>query len=48
MRLMNTSTELQIRFRPDEVEAFVNFVLSAEPTRFRKDLVEHMRRECLL
>jgi len=48
MRVISTPTELQIRFRPDEVDGFINLVLDAKYTPFRKELLEQMKRECLL
>jgi len=48
MRILDNTTELQIRLRPDEVNPFVNFVLNAPASRFRKEMLEQMKRECLL
>lgn len=48
MRILNGTTELQIRLRPDEVDPYVQFVLTAPQSRFRKELLEQMKRECLL
>ena len=48
MRILNDTTELQIRLRPDEVDPYVQFVLTAPPSRFRRELIEQLRRECLI
>jgi len=48
MKIMDNTTELQIRLRPDEVNSFVNFVLTAPASRFRKEMIELMKMECLL
>lgn len=48
MRILNNSTELQIRLRPDEVDSFLNFVLDSKYTPFRRELVDELKKECLL
>lgn len=48
MRILNDTTELQIRLRPDEVDGFIDLVLGATHSPFRRELVDGMKRECLL
>jgi len=48
MIIWNATTELQLKFRPDEVEPFIDFVLNSPPSRFKRDLVDMLRKECLL
>jgi len=48
MRILNNVTELQIRFRPDECDNFINMVLESKYTPFRKELVDKLRTECLI
>ncbi len=48
MRVFSTQSEVQIRLRPDEVDPYVQFVLTAPPSRFRRELIEQLRRECLI
>lgn len=48
MRILNGTTELQIRLRPDEADKFIDLVLGATQSQFRRDLIDGMKRECLL
>ena len=48
MRIINTTTELQIRLRQDEVDDFLNMVLDANHNPFRRELVDELKKECLL
>ncbi len=48
MRILNTTTELQIRLRPDEADKFIDLVLGATQSQFRRELIDGMKRECLL
>ncbi len=48
MRILNSTTELQIRLRPDEVDGFIDLVLGATHSPFRRSIVDEMKRECLL
>lgn len=48
MRILNSTTELQIWLRPDEVDEFIDLVLGATHSPFRRELVDGMKRECLL
>lgn len=40
MRILNSTTELQIRLRPDEVDGFIDLVLGATQSQFRRDLID--------
>ena len=48
MRILNDTTELQIRLRPDEVDGFIDMVLGATHSPARRALVDGMKKECLL
>lgn len=48
MRILNGTTELQIRLRPDEADKFIDLVLGATQSQFRRELIDGMKRECLL
>ena len=48
MRILNGTTELQIRLRPDEVDEFIDLVLGAPYSPIRRALVDGMKTECLL
>ena len=48
MRILNDTTELQIRLRPDEVDGFIDMVLGATHSPIRRALVDGMKKECLL
>jgi len=43
-----STTELQIRLRPGEVDGFIDMVLGATHSPVRRALVDGMKKECLL